>query len=283
MELKTIQPAGETKATETILSVEKVVKTYADERSLFKRKKENIKALKDVDLSVEKGEVFGLVGASGSGKTTLGRLILRLEIPDAGTIRYHGLDCRALRGKALKAFRRKVQMIPQDPYQSLNPYLSIYDTVAEPLVIHGIGKGSEQEELVRKSLDSCGLIPAEGYFQRYPHQLSGGERQRAAIARAMVLSPEFIVADEPTSMLDASISFTIFELLSDIQKSRSVTFLFITHDLAAARFFCNRIAVINQGEIVESGASETMITDPQTEYTRRLINAQPRFGFVKNR
>jgi peptide/nickel transport system ATP-binding protein len=264
-----------------ILEVENVVKVYRDERSLFRRSGGSVHALAGVSLSVRKGEVYGLVGASGSGKTTLGRLVLKLESFDGGVIRFQGTDSRNLKGPALTAFRRKAQLIPQDPYQSLNPYLSVYDTVAEPLIIHGIGGGAERRRLVGDSLSAAGLVPAADYFQRYPHQLSGGERQRTAIARAMVLEPEFIVADEPTSMLDASISFTIFQLLADIQKKRSVTFLFITHDLAAARFLCDRIAVIYQGRIVEAGPSEAIIQNPRSEYTRSLIRAQPRFSFLK--
>ncbi len=264
-----------------ILEIEQVVKTYHDERSLFKRQAARITALNGVSLTIQKGEVFGLVGASGSGKTTLGRLVLKLEPYDSGAIRFQGEATRTLKGNALKAFRRKVQLIPQDPYQSLNPYLSVFDTVAEPLIIHKIGNSQSRKAAAADCLAAAGLTPPEDYFQRYPHQLSGGERQRAAIARAMVLEPEFVIADEPTSMLDASISFTIFQLLAKIQKTRAVTFLFITHDLAAARFLCDRIAVIYQGEIVETGTSETVIQNPQSDYTRALIRAQPRFAFVK--
>jgi len=264
-----------------ILDVEQVVKRYRDERSLFRHGADWITALNGVNLTIQKGEVFGLVGASGSGKTTLGRLALKLEPYDSGSIRFQGVATRTLKGKELKAFRRKVQLIPQDPYQSLNPYLSVYDTVAEPLIIHNIGDSQTQKTIVKDCLAAAGLVPPSAYFQRYPHQLSGGERQRAAIARAMVLEPEFVIADEPTSMLDASISFTIFKLLAKIQKARSVTFLFITHDLAAARFLCDRIAVIYQGEIVETGSSEAVIQNPQSDYTRALIRAQPRFSFVK--
>lgn len=264
-----------------ILEIEQVVKTYRDERSLFKRHAARITALNGVSLTIQKGEVFGLVGASGSGKTTLGRLVLKLEPYDSGAIRFQGEATGTLKGRALKAFRRKVQLIAQDPYQSLNPYLSVFDAVAEPLIIHKIGNNQSRKETVRDCLAAAGLTPAADYFQRYPHQLSGGERQRAAIARALVLEPEFIIADEPTSMLDASISFTIFQLLAKIQKTRAVTFLFITHDLAAARFLCDRIAVIYQGEIVETGTSEAVIQNPQSDYTRALIRAQPGFAFVK--
>ncbi|MFP3980179.1 MAG: ABC transporter ATP-binding protein [Desulfobacterales bacterium] len=264
-----------------LLEVEGVKKTYRDERGLFRTSGETLTALNNVCLAIGQGEIFGLVGASGSGKTTLGRLVLHLESMDAGSIRFHGTKIQRLKGAALKAFRRRVQMIPQDPYQSLNPYMSVYDTVAEPLVIHRSAAKEKRSHLVEDALRAAGLTPAKAYFNRYPHQLSGGQRQRAAIARAMVLSPEFVIADEPTSMLDASISFTIFKLLAEIRKQRGVTFLFITHDLAAARFLCDRIAVIYHGEIVESGPAESIICHPQSVYTRALIDAQPRFSFMK--
>lgn len=264
-----------------ILEIERVKKTYRDERGLFRASGETLTALNNVSLNIGRGEIFGLVGASGSGKTTLGRLVLHLESMDAGSIRFHGTEIHTLKRAALKAFRRRVQMIPQDPYQSLNPYMSVYDTVAEPLIIHHAAAKEKRSQLVADALRAAGLTPAKAYFNRYPHQLSGGQRQRAAIARAMVLSPEFVIADEPTSMLDASISFTIFKLLAEIRKQRGVTFLFITHDLAAARFLCDRIAVIYHGEIVESGPAESIIRHPQSDYTRALIDAQPRFGFMK--
>ncbi len=264
-----------------ILQVEDLLKSYRTDRSLIKRSSVKLTAVNRISLEIERGEFFGLVGASGSGKTTLGRLILKLESFDAGSIRFNDLEIHGLKGSKLKAFRRQIQLIPQDPYQSLNPYLSVFDTIAEPLIIHRIGNPRERKTLARDALEAAGLSPADDFFPRYPHQLSGGQRQRAAIARAMVLKPEFVVADEPTSMLDASISFTIFKLLSEIQKHKNVTFLFITHDLAAARFLCNRIAVIYQGEIVESGPTLDVIEHPKTEYTRSLIQAQPSFSFAQ--
>lgn len=272
------------KNRDKIFEIRGAEKSYREQRNLFAKSGRVLKALNGVSLDIRKGEIFGLVGASGSGKTTLGRLMLRLEPMDSGSIRFKEEEIGKLRGAALKSFRRKVQLIPQDPYQSLNPYMSVYDFVAEPLIIHGIGKAAaDRKELVEESLKAAGLTPAADYFTRYPHQLSGGQRQRAAIARAMVLSPEFVIADEPTSMLDATISFTIFKLLAEISRTREVTLLFITHDLAAARFLCDRIAVIYQGEIVETGPADSVISNPRSDYTRTLIEAQPGFSFVKTR
>lgn len=281
MEPESVNHAQET--NNPIVELNEVRKTYRSHRFLFRRMDAGVTAVDGVSLSVKRGEAFGLVGGSGSGKTTLARLLLRLEAYDSGLVRFDGADVSRLKGGALTAFRRKIQMIPQDPYQSLNPYFSIFDTVAEPLVIHGIGTDDSRRKSVASALEAAGLTPAADYMFRYPHLLSGGQRQRAAIARAMVLDPSFIVADEPTSMLDASISFSIFRLLTRIRRERDVTFLFITHDLAAARFFCDRVAVIHHGKIVESGPVKDVIENPQDPYTKTLIAAQPRFSFAGGR
>ena len=262
-----------------IVQLNNISKYYKSRASFFKASVENVTALKKISLEIFKGEIFGLVGQSGSGKTTMGRLIVKLENPDEGSIQLEGQKINHLKRQALKDFRMKVQMIFQDPYQSLNPHLSISDTILEPLTIHGVATRQERQAKVIKSLESVGLSPATDYMNRYPHQLSGGQRQRVAIARAMVLKPEFVVADEPTSMLDATIAIQLFRLLLDIRDRFGVTFLFITHNLAAARFLCDRIAVIQQGEIVESGATEKIIREPQHDYTRKLIAAQPTFVY----
>jgi peptide/nickel transport system ATP-binding protein len=260
-----------------ILQLEDISKTYRTRASLFKGDPKEVIALKQVSLDIYRGEIFGLVGESGSGKTTTGRLIVKLEEPDHGKLLLDGNDITKFKKKALKNFRRKVQMIFQDPYQSLNPYLSVYDSVSEPLVVHNVGNSETRKDMVRESLNSVGLSPPDDFFYRYPHQMSGGQRQRIAIARAMVLKPEFVVADEPTSMLDASIAIHIFNILSDLQKKLNVTFLFITHSLAAARYLCDRIAVIYKGELVEIGPAENIIQNPSHPYTRALIQAHPRF------
>ncbi len=262
-----------------IIKLENISKTFRTSASLFKGNQKEVIALKQVSLNIYRGEIFGLVGESGSGKTTTGRLIVKLEEPDDGKLLFDGNDITKIKGKALKNFRRKVQMIFQDPYQSLNPYLSVYDSVSEPLVVHNVGNSETRKDMVRQSLNSVGLAPPDDFFYRYPHQMSGGQRQRVSIARAMVLKPEFVVADEPTSMLDASIAIHIFNILSEIQKKLNVTFLFITHSLAAARYLCDRIAVIYKGELVEIGSAENIIRNPSHPYTRALIDAHPRFRY----
>jgi len=183
-----------------------------------------------------------------------------------------------LKGKGLKDFRRKVQMIFQDPYQSLNPQLSVFDTISEPLVIHKIGNAEDREDAVWETMKSVGLSPPDDFVNRYPHQLSGGQRQRVAIARVMVLNPDFVVADEPTSMLDASISAQIFNILLEIREKFQVTLLFITHSLSAARYLCDRIAVIYKGNMMELGSADQVIQKPRHPYTKALIDALPKFG-----
>jgi peptide/nickel transport system ATP-binding protein len=262
-----------------IIQLEHISKTFRTGASLFKGNQKEVVALKRISLTIYRGEIFGLVGESGSGKTTTGRLIVKLEEPDHGNLWLDGEDITQIKGKALKNFRRKVQMIFQDPYQSLNPYLSVFDSVSEPLVVHKVGNAKDRRDLVRESLMSVGLSPPDDFFYRFPHQMSGGQRQRVAIARAMVLKPEFVVADEPTSMLDASIAIHIFNILSDIQKKMNLTILFITHSLAAARYLCDRIAVIYQGEVVEIGTAENIIQNPGHPYTQALIEAHPRFRY----
>ena len=235
-------------------------------------------ALDAVHLAVAAGETFGLVGESGSGKTTAGRLMVRLDSADAGLVQVAGVDVRRLRGKGLRDFRRKVQMIFQDPYQSLNPYMSVADTVGEPLIIAGEHASAERRRKVLQMLATVGLSPPETFLRRYPHQLSGGQRQRVAIARAMVLDPQIMVADEPTSMLDASMAVQIYQLLASIQAQRAMTMVFITHSLAAAHYLCDRIGVIYRGCVVEYGPAATVIFHPHHPYTRALMDALPRYG-----
>ena len=260
-----------------VVELEKVSKIYKTKAAFLRSSGKEVVALNQVSLKIMRGEIFGLVGESGSGKTTAGRLIVKLEKPESGRIYLDNKEIGDLKGKTLKDYRRKVQMIFQDPYQSLNPQRSIYDTVSEPLVIYGIGKGDAKRDLVSRAMESTGLSPPGDFLYRYPHQLSGGQRQRVAIARAMVLNPEFIVADEPTSMLDASISAQIFNILLDVRKKHRITLLFITHSLAAARYLCDRIGVIYRGNLMEIGPAERVIHHPKHPYTQALLDALPRF------
>ena len=266
-----------------ILQIKDVSKIYKSKAGLFSGSGKDVVALDRISLEINKGEIFGLVGESGSGKTTAGRLIVSLEETDSGEILLDGKPVTGLKGKRLKKFRSKAQMIFQDPYQSLNPQRSILDTVSEPLTIHGMGRASDRKDRVRQALKSVGLSPPDDFIYRYPHRLSGGQRQRVAIARAMVLEPEFVIADEPTSMLDASISAQIFNILLKMRNELNVTQLFITHSLAAARYLCDRIAVMYRGRLMEVGRSEQVIQNPGHPYTKALIDALPKFGHSGNR
>lgn len=261
-----------------LLSMSEVTKIYRVKDSFFGSSGRHVVALDRFSLAINTGEIYGLVGESGSGKTTASRLIVGLESVDSGKIRFDDQEISDLRGKKRKQFTKNVQVIFQDPYQSLNAHLSIFDTVCEPLVIHGIGNQRSRRRKVCEALDTAGLTPPETYLERYPHQLSGGQRQRVAIARAMILEPRFLIADEPTSMLDTSISFQIFQLLNRLRKSFGVTMLFITHSLAAARNLCDRVGVIYQGHLVEQGAAAQTIMNPCHPYTKALLDAHPRFG-----
>jgi len=262
--------------SQPVIKMDRISKIYRPKRTLFGTKSaDKIVALNQVSFQINLGEIFGLVGESGSGKTTAGRLMVKLEKPNKGRVFLDGEDMTRIRGKMLKAFRAKVQMIFQDPYQSLNPQLSIYDTVAEPLIVHHRGDHNGRSEKVAQALSAVRLTPAQDFFPRYAHELSGGQRQRVAISRAMVLNPEFIVADEPTSMLDATTSYQIFSIISALRDKYHVTFLFITHSLAAANFLCDRIAVIYRGNLVEIGLARQIIRHPAHPYTMALLDALP--------
>lgn len=264
-----------------LVEMRQVTKAYAPRKNFFAGSSQPVLALNSIDLSIVKGEIFGLVGQSGSGKTTTGRLLVKLESPTAGEIFFDNTPISPLKGSRLKTYRSRVQMIFQDPYQSLNPHLSIAETVMEPLIVQKIGTPDIRMEKVIHTLETVGLSPGKAYFNRYPHQLSGGQRQRVAIARAIVLEPQFIVADEPTSMLDATIAIQLFKLLGQIKETFGMTFLFITHNLAAARYMCDRIAVIHDGHIVEVNTADNIIRHPEHPYTKKLIKVQPGFKYTR--
>lgn len=274
--------------TETLVRVENLRMLYPVSTGVFARARSFIHAVDDVSFDIKRGEIFGLIGESGCGKTTTGKLLVRLITPTSGHIYLRVtqdpstdsqgeqfVDIATLEGRALKEFRRNVQMIFQDPYESLNPRMTIFDIVSEPLSIHGIGSVYEREERVAELLSLVGLTPPESFLFRYPHELSGGQRQRVAIARAMILNPSFIVADEPTSMLDVSIRTGVMNLMLDLREEFGISYLYITHDLAVARYMCDRIAVMYLGKIVELGPTEEVIQNPLHPYTRALISAVP--------
>ena len=232
-----------------------------------------VKAVDDVSLEIHRGEVLGLVGESGSGKSTLGRSILRLVPMTGGQISFDGIELSALEGRSLKQFRHRMQMIFQDPYASLNPRMTVYDTLAEPLLLHGLVNKAGLEQAIRELMDNVGL--ARAFVRKYPHEFSGGQRQRIAIGRALATRPEFIVADEPVSALDVTIQAQILDLLADLTKEYGLTMLFISHDLAVIRQIADRIAVMYHGKLVEKGSTAQVFETPQQDYTRSLLAAIP--------
>ncbi|MCB0062972.1 MAG: ABC transporter ATP-binding protein [Caldilineaceae bacterium] len=236
---------------------------------------QTVKAVDGVSLTLRRGEVVAVVGESGSGKTTLGRAALGLLKPTAGTVTVEGQQLSRLSDQQRKAFRRRAQVIFQDPFATIDPYMTIYASVAEPLVIHQIGDEAERRQRVYQALNDVRLTPAEEIAGRYPHMLSGGQRQRAGIARALVLQPEYILADEPVSMVDASSRAELLYLLRELQQRFGITFLYITHDIATARHFAQRIVVMYLGRIVESGPAAAIIERPRHPYTQALIAAVP--------
>jgi peptide/nickel transport system ATP-binding protein len=233
-----------------------------------------IKAVDDVSLTIEKGKVFVLGGGSGSGKTTLARLILRAIDPDSGSILFDGEDITTTNGKKLKKFRTNTQMIHQDPYTSINPRMKIMDIIMEPLNIYNKQDSKQQHiEKVLKSLEEVRLEPAMDIAEKFPHMLSGGQRQRVSMARALVLKPKLIVADEPVSMLDVSIRAEILELMKNLKDRFQISYLYITHDLSTARYFGDNIAIMLNGKIVETGPIEQVLLNPLHPYTQALIDA----------
>ena len=234
---------------------------------------EPVKAVDGVSLDIRRGEVLGLVGESGSGKSTLGRSILRLVPITGGRIAFEETELSALAGKPLKQFRHRMQMIFQDPYASLNPRMTVYDTLAEPLLLHGLVQKADLDRAIRELMDNVGL--ARAFVRKYPHEFSGGQRQRIAIGRALATRPEFMVADEPVSALDVTIQAQILDLLADLTKEYGLTMLFISHDLAVIRQIADRIAVMYHGKLVEEGPTAQVFETPREDYTRSLLAAIP--------
>jgi len=233
-----------------------------------------VKAVENVTFSVNRGETLALVGESGSGKTTIGKVVLGLLKPTRGSVKFDGIDVYSLRGKELKRFRGSIGYIQQDPYGAVPPFMTIKRILEEPMIIHGIPK-EERSERVYRALEEVRLTPVEDFLNKYPHQLSGGQLQRVVIARALILRPKLIVADEPVSMLDASVRVEILTLLSEIQKSHKLSVIHITHDLAIAKYFSDRIAIMYAGQLVERGSTRDILKNPLHPYTQSLIKAVP--------
>ncbi|GBF81268.1 dipeptide ABC transporter ATP-binding protein [Aphanothece sacrum] len=244
-------------------------------QQFLSKEKEVIKAVDGVSFEIYPGEILGLVGESGCGKSTLSRTILRLLEATSGTIEFMGEDLTKISLESMRQKRREMQMIFQDPHACLNPVMTVGQSIADPLFIHQVANPQEIEQQVKAMLKRVKLTPVEDYYHRYPKQLSGGQQQRVAIARALITKPKLIICDEPVSMLDASVQAEVLKLMSELKDEFKLTYLFITHDLWVARFFCHRIAVMNQGKIVEIGETETIFKTPHHPYTQKLLNAAP--------
>jgi oligopeptide/dipeptide ABC transporter ATP-binding protein len=251
------------------------MKVYFQRRERLIGRKTVIHAVDDVTLKLVKGETLSLVGESGSGKSTLARTVMKLNEPSAGTILFHNKDVFKQNRKQSKEYRRRVQMIFQDPYESLNPQSTVFNTVIEPRIIHGLAKSNDEKEATASRLLGLVGLDASTKLYRYPHELSGGKRQRVAIARALSLEPELLVADEPVSMLDVSIRLGILHLLQALKENLKLTYLVITHDLGVARYIGTRIAVMYFGQIVEIAETDELINHPMHHYTNLLLSSLP--------
>ena len=244
--------------------------------SLFSREQRYLKAVDKISFKIMPGETFGLVGESGCGKTTTGRLLINTIRPTSGQVFFEGTNLSTVHDReTIKSLSLKMQMIFQDPYEYLSPWLNVEDTLAEPLIIHKILPANQIENKVREVMETVGLTPVDMILPKFSYQLSGGQRQRVGIARALMLNPIFLVADEPVSMLDVSIRVGVLNLLKRLKKQFNLTSLFITHDIAVSRYMCDRIAVMYLGKIVEMGPTEAIISDPKHPYTQALIAAVP--------
>jgi len=241
-------------------------------KAILSSEQQYVKAVDGVSFDLRKGEIYGLAGESGCGKTTTGKVILRLLEPTGGKVLFKNKNVFDLQKGEIKEFRRRAQIIYQDPYESLDPRMTIFNFVAEPLIVHKIGRVQER---VAEALERVELIPPQEYFYRFPHELSGGQRQRVAIARAMILNPEFIVADEPVSMLDVSIRSSILVLMLRLRDELGISCLYITHDLATAKQICDRLGIMYLGKMVEEAPIEELVDEPLHPYTQALITAVP--------
>ena len=264
---------------DNLLTVTNLKKYFPVEKGFLDRlltsQKSFVHAVDDVSFSVNRGDILGLVGESGSGKSTTGRLCLKLIEPTTGSIMFEGVDLAKLHGEDLRRFRKNMQLIFQDPMSSLSPRIRVGDAVKHALSFQGVGTASEQIERTRAILERVGLKPWSNFYDRYPHQLSGGQRQRVVIARALVLNPKFVVADEPIAMVDVSVRAQILELMLELKKEFDLTYLFITHDLAMANYVCHSITIMYLGKIVEAGSKEDVFGRPLHPYTLALLSSIP--------
>jgi len=256
-----------------LLEVKDLVKHFPLKKTKLFQEQRYVYAVNGVSFQLERGQTLGLVGESGCGKTTTGRVILRLIEPTAGVINFEGQNVADLKNGRLKAFRRRAQMVFQDPFASLNPRMTVEDIVGEPLLIHGIGKSGDRTRRVAEVLEKVGLEAA--YMKRFPHEFSGGQRQRIGIARVLTLNPQLIIADEPVSALDVSIQAQIINLLVRLQDELKLSYLFVSHDLAVVEHISDRVAIMYLGRIIEIASSQCIYTDARHPYTQALLTAIP--------
>ena len=263
-----------------VIATREVVKHFGGETgivdTIFQNDPDPVRAVDGVSLEIDQGEILGIAGESGCGKTTLGKLLVNLHDPSDGDVAFRGTAFSEMTKSDWREFHQDVQMIFQDPFESLNPRFTVFDAVAEPLKINDIGDGyDDRRDIVIDSLEDAGLEPAETYLDQFPANLSGGEQQRVAIARALVVNPDVIIADEPVSMLDVSIRAGVLNLMKELRDEYDLTYVFISHDLSLIRYMCDRTAIMYLGEIVETGETEDVITNPKHPYTQALLSAVP--------
>jgi peptide/nickel transport system ATP-binding protein len=266
-------------STQPILRVKDLKQYFTLEsnliQQLFSKEKQVIKAVDNISFDLYPGEILGLVGESGCGKSTLSRTILQLLTPTEGTVEFLGEDLTQLKPPQMREKRRQIQMVFQDPHACLNPLMKVGDSIADPLLIHKLANPATAKQKVELMLEKVGLTPVNDYYHRYPKELSGGQQQRVAIARALITNPQLVICDEPVSMLDATVQTQVLELMLALKAEFNLTYLFITHDLWVARFFCDRIAVMNSGKIVEIDTTEKIFTQAEHPYTQKLLSAAP--------
>ena len=260
-------------AQEPLLRVEHLKKYFTSKKKFLESKPKTVRAVDDVSFEIMRGETFGVVGESGCGKSSLGRTILRLHEPDSGKVIYDGVDLSQLSHREMREYRRKMQIIFQDPYASLNPRMTVKELICAPLDVFEIGSKEEREKAVLNMMTKVGL-PHE-YLNRYPHQFSGGQRQRIMIARALILNPEFVVCDEPVSALDVSVRAQVLNLMRDLQRDMSLTYMFISHDLSVVRYVCDRIMVMYLGQVMEIATKDELYARAQHPYTQALLSSIP--------